>query len=257
LPRSAFGHAVVAIGIALLLGGCQPATKAPPPPPAPPTLSVVVRPGPGSWFSGPEGTPAGFEFELIDRYAREHKLALRAVTVDSAVNLMAAVSAGEAQLGAGGLFRPATAAATNATRDDNVIWTRGIIDVEPVLIFNSDGYKPRNWSDLSGTDVVYLAGTGMSESLAKLRVEHPAIHWKAIDVPSADALIAQVDDARINYAVVTSTDAALARNIYLDFDVAFSAGAPRQLAWALAPSQAALRNDLDAYLERLRHDGTL
>jgi membrane-bound lytic murein transglycosylase F len=258
LPCSAFGHAVVAIGIAALLGGCQPATKAPPPPPALlPTLSVVVRPGPGSWFSGPEGTPAGFEFELIDRYAREHKLALRSVTVDSAVSLMASVSAGEAQLGAGGLFRPLAAPAATAARDDTVIWTRGIIDVEPVLIFNSDGFKPKNWSDLSGTDVVYVAGTGISESLAKLRVEHPEIHWKPIDVPSADALIAQVDDARINYAVVMSTDAALARNIYLDFDVAFSAGAPRKLAWALAPSQVALRDDLDAYLDRLRRDGTL
>ena len=257
MQRSAFGHAVVAIGISTLLGGCQPASKAPPPPPSLPTLSVVVRPGPGSWFSGPDGAPAGFEFELIDRYAREHRLALRAVTVDSAVSLMASVSTGEVQMGAGGLFRPPPHDATTSPRNEEVIWTRGIIDVEPVLIYNSDGFKPKNWSDLAGTDVVYVAGTGMSESLARLRVEHPEIRWKSMDVPSADALIALVDDARVNYAVVTSIDAGLARNIYLGFDVAFPAGPPRQLAWALAPSQVALRDDLDSYIDRLRRDGTL
>jgi membrane-bound lytic murein transglycosylase F len=217
----------------------------------------VVRPGPGSWFTGPEGTPSGFEFDLIDRFAREHNLALRAVTAESAVALMASVSAGETQLGAGGLYKPLAAHADGTPQDDNVLWTRGIMDVEPVVIYNVDGFKPRTWSDLSGTDVVYVDGTGMSQSLAALRLAHPDIHWKAIDVPSTDSLIAQVDDGTVNYAVVMSSDAALSRNIYLDFDVAFTAGATRQMAWALPAGQVQLRADLDAYLERLRRDGTL
>jgi membrane-bound lytic murein transglycosylase F len=83
------------------------------------------------------------------------------------------------------------------------------------------------------------------------------VHWQAIDVASADALIAQVSDGTLSYAVVASTDAAMARNIYLDFDVAFPAGAEREFAWALAPNYPELRNALDAFLGRVRKDGTL
>jgi hypothetical protein len=39
----------------------------------------------------------------------------------------------------------------------------------------------------------------------------------------------------VSYAIVGSVAAAIARNIYLDFDVAFVAGARRPFAWAVAP----------------------
>jgi len=76
-------------------------------------------------------------------------------------------------------------------------------------------------------------------------------------VPSADALIAQVADGTLSYAVVASSDAAVARNIYLDFDVAFTAGPRREFAWAVAPGYPELRDALDAFFARLRRDGTL
>jgi membrane-bound lytic murein transglycosylase F len=70
-------------------------------------------------------------------------------------------------------------------------------------------------------------------------------------------LIEQVAEGTLSYAVVASSDAALARNIYLDFDVAFTAGPRREFAWAVAPGYPELRNALDAFLAKLRKDGTL
>jgi membrane-bound lytic murein transglycosylase F len=83
------------------------------------------------------------------------------------------------------------------------------------------------------------------------------VQWQAVDVASADALIARVSDGTVSYAVVTSSDAAVARNIYLDFDVAFSAGPRREFAWAVAPGYSELLDALDAFFARLRQDGTL
>lgn len=218
---------------------------------------MIVRPGPGRWFPTHDGATSGFEYELISRFATEHELALSAVTVDSARALMSAVSASDAQLGAGGLYRPSGGSDVHGPGEDSVLWTRGIIDVEPVIIFNADGFKPKNWADLKGAEVGYVAGTGIIQSLSSLRDAHPDVHWTALDVTSTDALIAQVDDARTNYALVMASDAALARNIYLDFDVAFTAGPARQLAWALPAGQVKLRAELDGYIERLRSAGTL
>jgi membrane-bound lytic murein transglycosylase F len=74
---------------------------------------------------------------------------------------------------------------------------------------------------------------------------------------SADALLALVDEGKVDYAVVSSIDAAIGRNIYLDVDVAFPLGPKRELAWAVDGHQAALVQELDAFLEERRRDGTL
>ncbi|MGE5087800.1 MAG: membrane-bound lytic murein transglycosylase MltF [Candidatus Levyibacteriota bacterium] len=244
---------------ALLLSGCE---QPPPAPPAQPSLSVVVRPGPTTWFTGPNGHASGFDHDLLTRFARERGLALKVAFADDAASLMESVASGEAQLGAGGLFGHAPAqASTNAAgaplQAATVRWTAGYDSAEPVLIYNADGYKPRRWQDLGNATVAYPAHTGVEALLATTRAAHPDIRFTPVDVASSDALIAQVSDGTIDYAIVPSTDASAARNIHLDFDVAFPAGERGKLAWAVGAGEQALRDALDAFIARLRKDGTL
>ena len=138
-----------------------------------------------------------------------------------------------------------------------VLWTSGFLAVEPVLIYTTDGFKPKDWKDLAGAVVGYVEGTGIEASLLKIRREHPEVQWKPLALPSADALIAQVSDGSVDYAIVPSIDASASRNVFLDYDVGFSAGAKRELAWAVAPTQPRLRNELDAFFARARQDGLL
>jgi len=138
-----------------------------------------------------------------------------------------------------------------------VLWSAGIYAVEPTLIYNVDGFKPRSLADLDRAQVAFPAGTGLDSQLAAVRLAHPEVEWKAVDVPSSDALIAQVSEGSVDYAIVPSNDAAIARSAYLDFDVAFTVGPRRLLAWAVAPGQKDLRDALDVYFARLREDGTL
>src|SRR6185369_15752581 len=66
-----------------------------------------------------------------------------------------------------------------------------------------------------------------------------------------------VSEGDVDFAVVPSLDAAVARNIYLEFDVAFTVGPKRDLAWAVAPAHRALRDDLDRFFTKARADGLL
>ena len=262
VPRGTGATALA--GVLTFLSACGPS-----PPPAKShtnEIVAVVRPGPASWFPGPDGTPSGFDHDLLVRFAREHSRPLRIVTVASAAELLAKVASGEADIGVGGLFQAASAtddrpqSADGAQKSDvalRVLWTTGIYAVEPVLIYNVDGYKPKGFSDLEDVTVAYPAGTGLDTQLATLRYAHPEATWKPIDVPTSEALISQVAEGSIDYAIVPSNDAAVARNVYLDFEVAFAAGPRRELAWAVTPGQSALRNALDQYFARLRKDGTL
>jgi membrane-bound lytic murein transglycosylase F len=248
--RSLIGFA----GLALLaFAGCE--QSSPPPPPGKPGIHVIVRPGPSTWFTAPNGEAIGFDHDLLTRFARERGVPLNVTFVDGAAGLLSRLGRGEAQLGVGGLFQAASAG--DETAGDKVAWSTGYHSVEPVLIYNSDGYRPRRWDDLDRAVVAYPAHTGMDAQLAEVRRAHPQVTWKAVDVASADALIAEVADGSISYAIVASSDAAIARNIYLDFDVAFSAGPRREFAWAVAGGYPELRDALDAFFARLRRDGTL
>ena len=244
-------------GIALLaFAGWE--ESSPVPPPAKPGLNVVVRPGPSTWFVGPDGQASGFDHDLLTRFAHERGVPLNVVFADGAASLLAKVDHGDAQLGAGALFPSASAHGDEIPGSDpRLAWSSGYHAVEPVLIYNADGFKPRRWSDLDSATVAYPAHTGMDKPLAAIRQSHPDVRWQAVDVASADSLIAQVADGTISYAVVASSDAVAARNIYLDFDVAFAAGPPRDLAWAVAPGYPELRDALNAFFARLRRDGTL
>ena len=254
-------------------------------------LVVLMRPGAATWFVGPDGAPAGFDVDLIRRFADEQKLPLRLVVAGSATALANSIARAEAHVGAGGLFRPRPVAAparrnsappaTTPARGKSeppavpggtqppsvssaepeagagVVWTDGYHAVAPVLIYNAAGYRPSTWRDLAGATVAYLDGTGLADELDAVRRAHPEVLWEPLTLPSADALIAQVSDGITSYALVASNEAAVARNIYLDFDVGFTAGAPRELAWMVPGRFAPLAADLDAFFARARRDGTL
>jgi len=51
---------------------------------------MAMRPGPTTWFVGPDGDAAGFDRELVGLFAREVGLPLRIVPADSAVRYRSA-----------------------------------------------------------------------------------------------------------------------------------------------------------------------
>ena len=258
----------LAAGVALF-----PIVRSPGPLPAPEEareLIVLIRPGPAFYFPGPDGTLAGFDVDLARQFAAEKKLPLRFALAGSAAQVIAAIANGEAHIGAGGLYRPLAsanagksatppAAPAPGAREEatDVTWTTGLASAQPVLIYNRDGYKPANWSDLDGETVAFMADAGFESEIAAVRNAHPGIQWESLALPSVAGLISQVSDGTVGYAIVGSLAASLARNVYLDFDVAFPAGAKRDIAWAVPQRFVDLRQELDRFLARLQRDGTL
>lgn len=228
-------------------------------------LVVLVRPGPATFYEAADGQPAGFDADLVRLFAARKKLGVRFIPVRSATEMIASISGGGAHLAAGGLFRPnlhgtsiaAGKPAATPTPTPQVLWTSGYFNVEPVLIYNADGFRPASWKDLDGERVTYMQSTGLDDHFSRLRGEHPDVQWEVADAASGDALIAEVSDGARDYAIVPSNAAALSRNVYLGFDVAFAVDGRRELAWALPRGQEALRDEIDAWFAEIRRNGTL
>jgi peptidoglycan lytic transglycosylase F len=222
-------------------------------------LVVAVRPGPAGWQIGPDGLPHGFEHDLIVQFALEHKLPLITVPVESAAALSAKLATGEAQLGLGGLYRPADAEPpifADGTRMP-LAWTAGFYTVEPVVIFGSDGFRPKSWTDLNGAVVSYIASTGLDAEIPRLAREYPDVRFMPLDLPSADALIARVSVGGLDFALVSSLQAAIARNVHLNFDVGFAADTKLELAWLVPAQDDALKAKLDAFFGKARKSGLI
>ena len=214
------------------------------------------RPGPASWFPGPTARhrvrprPPDAVRARAEPSRRAHRRALRT---------LAQVAAGKAHRrrrpvpGCACEGRRRAVAATRRRRCCGRRHARGRAGAD----LQQRRLQAQELGDLDGATVAYAEAPGSKRSSPPRASRIREVAWKAVDVPSADALIAQVSDGTIDYAIVPSIDAAVARNIYLDFDVAFPAGPRRELAWAVAPGQTALRDDVDAFLAGCARDGTL
>jgi len=253
---------VVALATLGTLGGCDR-----PPEPAPPSrtvlkdeLVVLVRPGPATFHAGMGGEVTGFDADLARLFAARKKLSVRFVPMTDASELLDQIARGGAQIGAGGLYRPVGHGSAQRSPDPGapqVLWSSGYYNVDPVLIYSADGFRPSGWKDLQGERVSYLEHTGLEDQLARLRHDHPGVQWEGTNGPSADALVAQVSDGTRDYAIVPSNVAALSRNVYLGFDVAFALDGRRELAWAVPPGEERLRDEINTWFAEIRRNGTL
>ncbi|CAG0992041.1 membrane-bound lytic murein transglycosylase F [Burkholderiales bacterium] len=255
-PARLFARAA-AFACAALLGACGVSDL--PQPQEAQTLVVAVRFGPATWFPGPDGTAQGLDHDLIERFAREQKLPLTVVSVTDAATLIERVAAGDAHVGIGGLYRPQNVRPVpeKGRTHAPLLWTIGYETAEAVLVHSREGFRPRGWKDLAGAAVAYVEASGIEDTFAPVRREHPEIRWQPMRLASADALLALVDEGKVDYAVVSSIDSAVGRNIYLDVVTAFPLGPRRELAWAVSGSFPAIAHELDAFLARVKRDGTL
>ena len=239
------------VAAVVLLTACGP-TPAPPAPPAH-DLVALMRPGPATWSVGPDAQHGGFDHDLAQLFAKQQRLTLKLVAAsDPLAGILAEGS--PAAMATGGIYRPGTDAAAPG---QDLIYSTGYYAVEPVLIYNVDSFKPESWADLAGMTVGVLEGSGLTTVLAKIRAEHPDVNWQVVPLPSAQALIAQVSDGTLEYAVVASNDAEAVRNVHLNFERAFAVAKKQELVWVFPAAQSALRDQVDAFFATLRRDGTL
>lgn len=211
-------------------------------------LVAAIVPGPDTYFMDAEGKPAGFEYDLLKRFASSLNVSLDLRIINEHGD---AIRAGETAqvhvvaIGANGIPPPGPLVAGPPYQS-----------VQPVLVYRLDERQPLNWQDLEGQPVLTTPDQPIAEfAVDDSRIREESIRFTSVPSPRKLAETLVAGDAR--YGILYRHTLASLRNVYLDIDAAFPIGRARERRWRSPKSNIALSNKVERYFALIKKDGTL
>ena len=214
-------------------------------------LVVVTRNGPATYYQDKSG-PAGFEYALSEMFAQELGLALRMEVRHSIADLLHSVRRGQADFAAAGL-------SVTDRRREEFEFSVPYDQVQAQVIYVSGTAKPRKVEDLIDAKLVVLANSSHEERLEQLQNDYPELTWQAIDDAEPPDLLDMLNNGAATFAMIDSQEFIANHIFFPKLRVGFSFPNEIELAWLFADGSDndALRSRANAFLERIRADGSL
>src|SRR5690606_33218382 len=201
-------HLIIGVLIALALStltGCSPSDRLQQIRDAG-VLRVVTRNGPTTYYEDRHG-PAGLEYELAKRFAKELGVELRIDTEASYEAIFDAVDKGRVDIAAAGL-------AVSAKRREKVVFGPSYREVEHLVIVRADRQQPKQPGDLLGLQIAVAAGSARAAAVRALKDSLPALSWtESSDVETID-LLDQLDAGQIDATLLNSDEYIANRGFY-------------------------------------------
>jgi len=212
-------------------------------------LIVITRNGPTTYYEGSNG-PAGFEYELVKRFAKYIGVELRIVVPADFNDILTLTALGDANLAAAGLT-------VTEHRKEKVRFGPVYQEITPQLVYRSGSRRPKSIDDLKGT-LEIVAGSSHEERLQELKKEHPNISWVANREDGIEDLLGMISDQLIDYTIVDSNELAINRHFYPEIKPAFAIADPEPLAWAFPKGpDTSLLDAAVTFFNKIRKNGTL
>ncbi len=188
-------------------------------------MVVIMRPGSTTYYQGPDGQPAGLEYELSKRFADQLGVQLKIITPPSFPDIIPMVRRGEAHFAAAGL------SITDA-RQKEVRFGPGYQQITQQLIYRYGNPRPKSIADILDGDIEVVSGSSHVEQLATQQQQYPTLRWRENSELESEELLTFVWEHMIDYTIADSNEVALSQRFYPELRVAFDLGEPESLAWA-------------------------
>jgi ABC-type amino acid transport substrate-binding protein len=231
---------------ALLLGLAMPAAADWPEIQKSGRLRVVVAADeqPEMFNLKPTGEP-GFEREMIQAFARLHKLELDVVTVPRYDERIAALDAGRVDVIMGIIRTP--------EREKLIAFSAETMPTRRVAV----NWKPRppiaNAAALKSEKVGLLQGaSSWKAATVEAGVPEASIRY----YPSLDALFAALGSGEVTASVLSASDLGLARRKHPNLQAGAPVGPTTSAGWGVRKADTALKAALDEYVTSLRKTQT-
>jgi len=212
-------------------------------------LVVVTRNAPTTYYVGRDGE-TGFEYDLMSAFAEHLGVEVEFVIRDNPGEILAMITAGEADIAAAGLTR-------TQQRQDRVLFSRSYQDVTQQLVCRRGGAQPSQVADLPGLSIEVPADTSYVEQLNLLQQDYPELSWQVHPEHNTEYLLEQVWQRKLDCTIGDSNIVEVNQRYMPELSVRFELSQPQQLAWALPPQAQGLQRQLNNWLETYRESGQL
>jgi ABC-type amino acid transport substrate-binding protein len=205
-------------------------------------LAVVIEEEP-QFLSTKAGTPPGFDAELLESFAKLHKLKLEIVSLPSYDSLIPALLKGKGDLIAGGFT-------ATEQRKKQIAFSEEAFPTRNVAYNRKPGKPIASLDALKSEKVGTYKGSAMAESLAAAGVSSIDDGIEPGGYPAA------LKSGRITAAVDGVEAALVARLKDPDIQIGPFVGAPESLAYGVRKEDAQLLAALNSYVSNVRKTPT-
>ena len=202
---------------------------------------AVLDPNRPEFFSTAEGRPPGFDHEIVQGFARLHKLELEVVPIEAWGDLAPALTGGKGDMIAGRF-------SDTEARREHINFTVEVFPSRYVVITRKPNPRIETMDALKSTRVGTSKGSSMAEELRKAGVPSSRVDDSLPTGSYADALKA----GRVK-AVVWGVESAVAlQREDPEIELGLFMGAPNRLAYGVSKDAPELLDALNAYIENTR-----
>lgn len=212
-------------------------------------LVVLTRNAPTTYYEARDGL-AGFEYELVNRFAESLDVKARFIVKDSLEDIFQALENNEADFAAAGLTR-------TTQRTNGFLFSNAYQKVQQQLVCRRGGARPNKVSDLTDIDLVVPAKSSYSEKLTKLKNEYPELNWREDAEKDTEELLDMVWQRKLDCTVADSNIVAINRRYFPELVVRFDLTEPQPLGWVLNKKNRELRQRINGWFTAQKFTGEL
>ncbi|QCT95922.1 membrane-bound lytic murein transglycosylase MltF [Stutzerimonas degradans] len=242
---------LLATGVLLMLGSCAEKPNELERIQEEGVLRVITRNSPATYFQDRNGE-AGFEYELVKRFATELGVELEIETADNIDEIFTRLNR------PGGPALAAAGMVASEGRQALARFTHSYLDVTTQVVYRNGQRRPRKPEDLVGKRILVLKGSSQAEKLAALQRELPELRYEESAAVEVVDLLRMVDEGQIDLTLVESNELSMNQVYFTNIRTGFDLGEQNSLSWILAKGEDdSLLQAANQFLDQAQTNGTL
>jgi membrane-bound lytic murein transglycosylase F len=212
-------------------------------------LVVLTRNAPTTWYQGREGE-TGFEYDLIQSFAKHHDLKVRFVIKDNFKELLDSIQQGQAHIAAAGITK------TAQRKQQGYLFGPVYDEVQQQVVCRRGANGiPKKVDDLVGKKISIIAGSTYIDSLKNLKIEQTKLQWDVINDVSTEQLLERVWKKEIDCTIADSNIIKISRRYYPELATGFSLSESQPLSWVITPEWQGILPEIQDWLTKIKADG--
>ncbi|MDF1781364.1 MAG: transporter substrate-binding domain-containing protein [Alcanivoracaceae bacterium] len=207
------------------------------------TLRVITTNNPASYFLW-RGELMGFDYELINEFAKNNKLRVSVIVRDSPEEMYVALQSGYGDVIAASMTESEERKAKGWT------FSRRYLVVTEKLVGAAGAKDIVALEQLNGKTIAVNPQHSYFETLTALK--NSGVSIKVVEVPNAtsEMLIAEVAEGQFDYTIADSHLAAMETTFRDDIRVVYDFAEPKNIGWVVRKDQAQLLAALNQYARK-------